>query len=74
MSSAVVLCSLGAAGTLVGAALGSVCIAVGGAVYSHYLSMTKDRVTGQGLATGVLAAWFSPVRQFRVFVVRGARG
>ena len=23
---------------------------------------------------GVLAAWFSPVRRFRVFVVRGARG
>ncbi len=50
VSSAIVLSSLGAAGTLVGAALGSLCITVGGAVYSHYLSMTKDRVTGQGLA------------------------
>ncbi len=48
VSSAVVLSSLGAAGTLVGAALGSLCITVGGAVYAHYLSMTKDRVTGQG--------------------------
>ncbi len=50
ISSAVLLSSLGAAGTLVGAALGSLCITVGGAVYSYYLTMTKDRVASQALA------------------------
>lgn len=50
VSSAVLLSSLGAAGTLVGAALGSLCITVGGAVYSHYLTMTKERVAAQALA------------------------
>jgi hypothetical protein len=50
VSSAVLLSSLGAAGTLVGAALGSLCITVGGAVYSHYLAMTKDRVAAQAFA------------------------
>ncbi|MDQ3527814.1 MAG: hypothetical protein M3424_08055 [Actinomycetota bacterium] len=50
VSSAVLLSSLGAAGTLVGAALGSLCITVGGAVYSHYLAMTKERVASQALA------------------------
>jgi hypothetical protein len=50
VSSAVLLSSLGAAGTLLGAALGSLCITVGGAVYSHYLAMTKDRVAAQAFA------------------------
>lgn len=50
ISSALLLSSLGAAGTLVGAALGSLCITVGGAVYSHYLRLTKDRVASQALA------------------------
>ncbi len=50
VSSAVLLSSLGAAGTLVGAALGSLCITVGGAVYSHYLAVTKERVAVQALA------------------------
>ncbi len=50
VSAAVLLSSLGAAGTLVGAALGSLCITVGGAVYSHYLAMTKERVAAQALA------------------------
>lgn len=49
ISSALVLSSLGAAGTLVGAALGSLCITVGGAVYSHYLRLTRDRVASQAL-------------------------
>ncbi|MGC1206793.1 MAG: hypothetical protein WA880_02425 [Ornithinimicrobium sp.] len=44
VSSAVVLSTLGAAGTLLGAALGSVCITVGGAVYAHSMKLTKDRV------------------------------
>ena len=50
VSSAVLLSSLGAAGTLAGAAIGSLCITVGGAIYSHYLSMTKERVAAQALA------------------------
>ena len=50
VSSAVLLSSLGAAGTLAGAAIGSLCITVGGAVYSHYLSVTKQRVAAQALA------------------------
>ncbi len=49
VSSAVVLSSLGAAGTLIGAALGSLCITIGGAVYAHYLSLTKERVAAQAL-------------------------
>lgn len=44
VSAAVVLSTLGAAGTLVGAALGSLCITVGGAIYSHSLERTKARV------------------------------
>lgn len=50
VSSAVLLSSLGVAGTLVGAALGSLCITVGGAVYSHYLTMTKERVAAPARA------------------------
>lgn len=44
VSAAVVLSTLGTAGTLVGAALGSLCITVGGAVYSHSLRVTHRRV------------------------------
>ncbi|MGI8947953.1 MAG: hypothetical protein ACR2FV_08285 [Ornithinimicrobium sp.] len=50
VSSAVVLSSLGAVGTLVGAALGSLCITIGGAVYAHYLALTKERVAAQARA------------------------
>ncbi|MCA1781870.1 MAG: hypothetical protein ABR616_19695 [Dermatophilaceae bacterium] len=50
VSSAVLLSSLGAAGTVVGAALGSLCVTVGGAIYSHYLRLTRDRVASQALA------------------------
>ncbi len=44
VSAAVVLSTLGTAGTLLGAALGSLCITIGGALYSHSLRMTKRRV------------------------------
>ncbi|MGB3685614.1 MAG: hypothetical protein WA991_07305 [Ornithinimicrobium sp.] len=44
VSAAVVLSSLGAAGTLVGAAMGSLCITIGGAVYAHSMRVTKERV------------------------------
>jgi hypothetical protein len=44
VSAAVLLSTLGAAGTLLGAALGSLCITVGGAFYTHSLKVTKQRV------------------------------
>lgn len=43
VSAAVLLSTLGAAGTLIGAAVGSLCITVGGAVYAHSLELTKER-------------------------------
>jgi hypothetical protein len=52
VSAAVVLSTLGTAGTLLGAAIGSLCITVGGAVYSHSLRVTRRRVA----ATRALAA------------------
>lgn len=44
VSSAVLLSTLGVAGTLIGAALGSLVITIGGALYSRSLQVTKERV------------------------------
>ncbi len=44
VSSAVLLSTLGAAGTLVGAALGSVVVTVGGALYSQGLARSRGRL------------------------------
>ncbi|MGV8847280.1 hypothetical protein [Tessaracoccus sp.] len=44
VSSAVLLSSLGAAGTLIGAALGSLVITVGGSIYTQSLQKTKAQV------------------------------
>ncbi|HEX2177335.1 MAG TPA: hypothetical protein VHG70_15630 [Nocardioidaceae bacterium] len=44
MSSAVLLSTVGVAGTIIGAALGSVALTVGSAVYSHYLDASRERV------------------------------
>ncbi len=44
VSSAVVLSTFGVAGTLIGAAVGSLCISIGGSLYAHYLRRTKERV------------------------------
>lgn len=44
MSSAVLLSTVGVAGTLVGAALGSIVLTIGSAVYSHYLALSRQRV------------------------------
>ncbi|THJ67949.1 hypothetical protein E8P82_03755 [Arthrobacter echini] len=44
VSSALLLSTLGVAGTLIGAALGSLVITIGGALYSRSLQMTRDRV------------------------------
>jgi hypothetical protein len=43
VSSALLLSTLGVVGTLLGAALGSLCITVGGAVYAHSMQVTKDK-------------------------------
>lgn len=44
VSSAVLLSTLGAAGTIIGAALGSVIATVGGALYSQGLARSRDRL------------------------------
>jgi hypothetical protein len=44
VSSAVVLSTLGTAGTLIGAALGSLVITVGGAIYAHSLRAARARI------------------------------
>jgi len=44
LSSAVLMSTLGATGTLIGAALGSIVVTVGGTVYSHYLSVSRERM------------------------------
>ncbi|MDO5737370.1 MAG: hypothetical protein Q4P15_12940, partial [Propionibacteriaceae bacterium] len=44
VSSAVLLSTLGAAGTLIGAALGSLTISVGGSIYTQSLQKTKAHV------------------------------
>ncbi|GAB2753027.1 hypothetical protein [Nocardioides pakistanensis] len=44
VTSAVLLSTVGVAGTLIGAALGSLAATIGSAVYSHYLRATKERV------------------------------
>lgn len=44
VTSAVLLSTVGVAGTLIGAAVGSVVGTVGNAVYSHYLALSKRRV------------------------------
>ncbi|MDN5756803.1 MAG: hypothetical protein L0H32_13745, partial [Micrococcaceae bacterium] len=44
VTSAVVLSTLGVGGTIIGAALGSLVITVGGSIYSQSLQRTKDHV------------------------------
>lgn len=51
VSSAVLLSTFGVAGTLIGAAVGSLVITVGGAIYSYSIRATKQRVaTAQAVA------------------------
>jgi len=56
LSSAVLLSTLGAAGTLVGAAVGSIVVTVGGTVYSHYLSVSRARMSAARSAALVRAS------------------
>jgi hypothetical protein len=50
LSSAALLSTLGATGTLVGAAVGSIVVTVGGTVYSHYLSVSRERMAARSAA------------------------
>lgn len=51
VTSAVLLSTVGVAGTILGAALGSLAYTLGTAIYSHYIGATKDRVvTAQKVA------------------------
>ena len=56
LSSAVLLSTTGVAGTIIGAALGSVIVTVGNAVYSHYLAASKQRVAAARVAAMQTAA------------------
>lgn len=53
VTSAVLLSTVGVAGTIIGAALGSLVLTTGNAVYSHYLGVTKERVAKAQLAAAV---------------------
>ena len=44
VSSAVLLSTVGVAGTIIGAAIGSVVVTAGGSIYSHYLEVSRHRV------------------------------
>src|SRR5699024_10133552 len=44
MSSAVLLSTVGVGGTLIGAAVGSVVITIGGAAYTYYLDASKEKI------------------------------
>ena len=64
VSSAVLLSTFGVAGTLIGAAIGSLVITVGGAVYSHSIRTTKQRVaTAQTVAAARIGLAQARVRR-----------
>ncbi len=64
VSSAVLLSTFGVAGTLIGAALGSLVITVGGAIYSYSIRATRQRVAAaQSLAAARLARAQARVRK-----------
>jgi len=50
VSSALLLSTLGVVGTLLGAALGSLCITVGGALYAHSMKVTKEKAAAAAAA------------------------
>ncbi len=50
VTTAVLLSTVGVAGTIIGAAIGSVAATVGSAVYSHYLAASRDRVNAAAAA------------------------
>ncbi len=56
MSSAILLSTVGVAGTIIGAAIGSVVATVGSAVYSYYLSTSKVRAAAAAQAARAAGA------------------
>ena len=56
VSSAVLLSTIGVAGTIIGAAVGSVVVTVGNSVYTHYIATSKERVAAAALAAKEKAA------------------
>ena len=56
VSSAVLLSTVGVAGTVIGAAVGSLFATVGSAVYSHYLETSKQRVAAASALARAQAA------------------
>lgn len=64
VSSAVLLSTLGAAGTMIGAALGSVTLTVGGAFYRHGLTRSRERLAqGHAVARHKVAIAQAEVRR-----------
>ena len=64
VSSAVLLSTFGVAGTLIGAAIGSLVITVGGAIYSYSIRTTRQRVaTAQTLAAARIGLAQARVRR-----------
>lgn len=64
VTSAVLLSTVGVAGTLVGAAIGSLAATIGSAVYSYYLKVTKERVaSAQTVATARIGIAQRRIRQ-----------
>ncbi len=53
VTSAVLLSTFGVAGTLIGAALGSLVLTTGNAVYSYYLHVTRERVANAQMAAAL---------------------
>lgn len=53
VTSAVLLSTVGVAGTLIGAALGSLVLTTGNAVYSYYIRVTKARIANAQMAAAL---------------------
>jgi len=63
VSSAVLLSTVGVAGTIIGAAIGSVVVTAGGSIYGHYLEVSRHRVAA---AQSVARARMSRSRAVRM--------
>lgn len=72
VSSAVLLSTFGVAGTLIGAAIGSLVITVGGAIYSYSIRATRQKVaTAQTVAAARIGLAQARVREASAEVAEG---
>lgn len=55
ITTAVLLSTVGVAGTLIGAAVGSLAASVGNAVYGHYIALSRERVVSAKVVTSARA-------------------